>query len=1084
MKPLAFAALLVASTAGAQPRLESSAFDGLELRAIGPALMSGRVADIAVDPRRQSTWYVAVGSGGVWKTTNAGTTWTSIFDHEGSYSIGALALDPKSPDVVWVGTGENVSGRHVGFGDGVYRSLDGGESWTNMGLGASEHISRILVDPTDSKVVFVAAEGPLWSSGGERGVYKTTDGGGSWAQVLRISDDTGVTDLELDPRNPDVLYAAAYQRRRRIWSFMGGGPESGIYKSTNGGASWRRLSNGLPTVDMGKIGLAVSPLDPDFVYATVEAAEKTGGFYRSTDAGEHWEKRNDYLSSGTGPHYYQEIYASPHDRDRVYQMDVWIHVTEDGGKTFTLLGEPYKHSDNHALAFDPKDPDYLLAGCDGGLYQTWDHGKSWKFVSNLPVTQVYKLSVDNDEPFYNVYGGMQDNNAQVGPSRTPNLHGIRNSDWYNTVTGDGYAGQIDPEDPNLIYSESQYGFLTRFDRRTGEQVDVQPQPAEGDPPERWNWDAPILISPHSHTRLYFGSQRLWRSDDRGDSWTPVSPDLSRGQNRYEMTLMGRVWSVDDLYDVGAMSWYGNTTSIAESPLVEGLIYAGTDDGLVQVTEDAGRNWRRVERLPGVPELAFVNEVKASVNEADTVYVLLDNHKSGDFTPYLLRSRDRGRSWTSLRGDLPDRHLVWSIVEDEVNRDLLFLGTEYGIFFTLDGGGHWVKLSGGTPTIAFRDLEIQRREHDLVGASFGRGFFILDDYTPLRTVSSQALARDAILFPVRTALLYEPRVPLGLREKANQGGAYFEAPNPPFGAVMTYHLGVEPKTAKETRREEEKILEKEGKDVPFPGYPALEKEHLENEPTILLEVRDPAGNVVRRIEGPKSVGFHRVAWDLRYPPPDPAHLKPLELTSLFENAPIGPYAAPGAYRVRLLTLSNGETTALGEEQTFEVRALEGSTLPAQDPAEVSVFRRHTWDLQRDALAASSSVDEALEKLQYIQKALVDAPGATPDLWERLSGIELGLKEVRARLSGDPVRAQLSEPRVPGILDRLGQIAGADWRTTTGPTATQRESLAIAEGDLTEAKAALDRILTSELPELEQALNRAGAPWTPGRRPLLL
>jgi photosystem II stability/assembly factor-like uncharacterized protein len=1087
-KLVALVVLVLASGVSAamaqQPHLDSSSFDGLELRAIGPALMSGRIADIAIDPRRQSIWYVAVGSGGVWKTVNAGTTWTPIFEHEGSYSIGTITLDPMNPDIVWVGTGENVSGRHVGSGDGVYKSLDGGESWSNMGLRSSEHIARILVDPRDSNVVYVASEGPLWSSGGERGVYKTTDGGGSWEPSLRISDDTGVTDLELDPRNPDVLYAAAYQRRRRIWSFMGGGPESGIYKTTNGGGRWRRLSNGLPAVDMGKIGLAVSPLAPDFVYATIEASEKKGGFYRSKDAGEHWEKRNDYLSSATGPHYYQEIYASPHDRDRVYQMDAWIHVTGDGGKSFSVLGEPYKHSDNHALAFDPKDPDYLLAGCDGGLYETWDRGKSWKFVSNLPVTQVYKLSLDNDEPFYNVYGGMQDNNAQVGPSRTRNVHGIRNSDWYNTVTGDGYAGQIDPEDPNLIYSESQYGYLTRFDRRTGEQVDVQPQPAKGDPPERWNWDAPIFISPHSHTRLYFGSQRLWRSDDRGDSWTPVSPDLSRGQNRYEMKLMGRVWSVDDLYDVNAMSWYGNTTSISESPLVEGLIYVGTDDGLVQVTEDAGKNWRRMERFPGVPELAFVNEVKASVNDADTVYALLDNHKSGDFTPYLLRSRDRGRTWTSIRGDLPDRHLVWSIVEDEVKPDLLFLGSELGIFFTLDGGAHWVKLSGGVPTIAFRDLEIQRREHDLVGASFGRGFFILDDYTPLRTVSAEALAKAAVLYPVRKALLYEPSVPLGLREKANQGGAYFTAPNPPFGAVFTYHLGEEPKTTEETRRQKEKALEKEGKDVPFPGFEALEKESREDEPKILLEVRDGTGSTVRRIEGPKSVGFHRVAWDLRYPPPDPARLKPLELTSLFDSAPIGPYAAPGTYRVRLLKLANGQTTELGDEQTFEVSALGGSTLPAQDPTEVLRFRKRTWELQRRALAASSSVDEALEKLQYMEKALLDAAGATPDLWERLRSAELELKDVRTRLAGDPVRAHLSEPRVPGILDRLNQIAGTDWRTTTGPTHTERDSLAVAEGELTEARTALDGLLTTTIPELEQALNRAGAPWTPGRKPSLL
>ena len=608
----------------------------------------GRIADIAIHPRDRSTWYVTVGSGGVWKTTNAGTTWTPVFDGESSYSIGCVAIDPQNPEVVWVGSGENVSGRHVGYGDGVYKSLDGGKTWKNVGLEASEHIGKILIDPRDSDVIYVAAEGPLWAAGGDRGVYKTEDGGETWDHVLEISENTGVTDLELDPRNPDVLYAAAYQRRRHIWSLPAGGEESGIYKTTNAGADWRELDNGLPSVDMGRIGLAVSPIEPDIVYATIEAGEDDKGFYRSANAGESWEKRSDYISNGTGPHYYQEIYASPHKLDRIYQMDVWIHVSEDGGKSFEKLGAPDKHSDNHALAFDPGDPDYLLAGCDGGLYQSWDHAESWSFVANLPVTQFYKMALDNDYPFYNVVGGTQDNNTQVGPSSTGNQNGIQNSDWYVTVGGDGYACQIDPSDPNIIYSESQYGGLRRYDRRNGELLDIQPQPAKGDLPERWNWDSPVLISPHSHTRLYFGSQRLWRSEDRGDSWTPVSDDLSRGRNRYELEMMGRVWSVDALYDNRAMSWYGNTTTISESPLQEGLIYVGTDDSVIQVTEDGGGSWRRIDTFPGVPDLAFVNEVKASVHDANAVFAVLDNHKVGDFKTIYLEECGPG-------GDL-DFHL--------------------------------------------------------------------------------------------------------------------------------------------------------------------------------------------------------------------------------------------------------------------------------------------------------------------------------------------------------------------------------------------------------------------------------------------
>lgn len=744
------------------------------------------------------------------------------------------------------------------------------------------------------------------------------------------------------------------------------------------------MTNGLPEVDQGKIGITVSPVDADIVYATIEAADGKGGFYRSQNAGESWEKRNDYLSGGTGPHYYQEVYASPHKLDRVYQMDVWIHVTEDGGQHFEQLGEPYKHSDNHALAFDPDDPDYLLAGSDGGLYETWDHGKSWKYVANLPVAQVYKLALDNDEPFYNVYGGMQDNNAQVGPSRTTNVHGIQNSDWFNTVAGDGYAGQIDPEDPNLIYSEWQYGGLTRYDRRTGELVDIKPQPARGDAPERWNWDAPVLISPHSNRRLYFGSQRVWRSEDRGDSWVPISEDLSRGQNRYEMEIMSRVFSVDDLYDNGAMSWYGNTTSISESPLVEGLIYVGTDDGLVNVTEDGGENWRRAESLPGVPDMSFVNEIKASVTDSETVFVVFDNHKAGDYKPYLMRSSDRGRSWASIRGDLPERHILWPIVQDHEQADLLFVGTELGIFFTLDGGTHWVALSGGAPTVAFRDLEIQRRESDLVGASFGRGFYILDDYSPLRSVSPEALQSEAILFQVRKALLYVPRVPLGLREKANLGGAHFAAENPPFGAVFTYHLGDDLKTSKQRRRETEKNSTTKGDDIPFPGWEALRNELREDDPVIVLTVSDGAGNVVRRITGPTTKGFHRVAWDLRYPRPNPTELDEHVLSSLWESRPVGPLVVPGTYRVRLAKLADATLTPLGDEQRFEVEALGGATLPQGNPTDVLAFQKRTAELMRKALAAGETTEAALSRLALARRAALETPAASPALHERGPG----------------------------------------------------------------------------------------------------
>ena len=861
----------VTASEDTQPGLNENTFKGLEWRGIGPALMSGRIADIAFDPSDRSTWYIAVGSGGVWKTTNQGTTWKSVFDGQGSYSIGTVTVDPGDHNTVWVGTGENVSGRHVGFGDGVYKSLDGGNTWSNMGLKKSEHIGMIAVDPRNSDVVFVAAQGPLWSAGGERGLFKSGDGGSTWELVLSGGEYTGVSEVHMDPRNPDILYAVKHQRLRNVAALMNGGPQSGIYKSTDGGKNWRQLTTGLPEEDKGKIGLAVSPINPEVVYATIELGGRKGGFWRSEDGGESWEKGSDYLSGGTGPHYYQEIFASPHKLDRVYQMDATLHITDDGGKTFVPQPHGNKHGDHHAMAFDPNDPDYLMYGTDGGLYESFDLGKTFRFVSNLPVTQFYKVAVDYDIPFYNVYGGTQDNNTQGGPARTDNVHGIRNSDWFITLFGDGHQPAVDPTDPNIVYSEWQQGNLVRYDRKSGEVVYIQPQPAADEESERFNWDAPILISPHNPARLYFASQRVWRSDDRGDSWTPISGDLSHGRDRLAEPMMGRVWSYDSSWDVMAMSLYGTITSLSESPVVEGLLYAGTDDGRVHISEDGGGSWRAIERLPGAPDDFFVNDIKADLHDANTVYVAVDDHKSGDFAPYILKSTNRGGTWTSISEGLPERHIVWRIVQDHVNPRLLFAGTEFGIFFTLDGGEKWVKLAGGAPTISFRDLVIQTREDDLVAASFGRGFWILDDYSPLRTLTQAQLQNEAILFPVREADWYIPKLPLGdfkTGGKSSQGDSFFVAPNPPFGAVFTYYLAKELKTTKEQRRESEKKLEKESADTPYPGWDALRLEEIEEPPAIVLTVSNQDGEIIRRIEGPVTAGFHRVAWDLRYPVSSP------------------------------------------------------------------------------------------------------------------------------------------------------------------------------------------------------------------------
>src|SRR5437870_3291788 len=600
-----------ASEDESRPRdpMSTPTFSGLRFRSLGPAFTSGRVIGFAVEPNNPSRFYVASASGGVWKTINDGTTWTPVFDREGSYSIGAIALDPKNPLTVWVGTGENNSQRSVSYGSGLYRSDDGGKTWKNVGLKSSEHIGRIAIDPKDSNTVYVAAEGPIWGPGGDRGHFKTTDGGKTWKHILNLSENTGVTDVVIDPQNPETIYAASYQRRRHMFTLIDGGPESAIYKSTDAGTTWNKLRAGLPTTEMGRIGLAISPVDSNVIYATIEAADRKGGIFRSNDRGGSWERRNEF---DAGAMYYARVVADPKDVDRVYVMNVFLMVSDDGGRTLRRLGEKSKHVDNHEIWIDPNNTDHYLVGCDGGVYESYDRGANWFFKSNLPVTQFYDITTDNSAPFYNVYGGAQDNFDVGGPSRTRNASGIVNSDWWVTQRGAGFRTQVDPEDPNTIYAELQNGNLVRDDKRTGERMGIQPEIGRNEDPLRWNWDSPFIISPHSHTRIYFAADKLFRSDDRGDTWQVISGQLSRGLDRDKLPVMGKVWSMDAVAKNQSAAFFGNASALTESPKKEGLIYVGTDDGLIQITEDGGKNWRKVEKIGDVPELAYVSRIVASV----------------------------------------------------------------------------------------------------------------------------------------------------------------------------------------------------------------------------------------------------------------------------------------------------------------------------------------------------------------------------------------------------------------------------------------------------------------------------------------
>jgi photosystem II stability/assembly factor-like uncharacterized protein len=1068
-----------AAAKAAEGKFKSDTFTGLAFRSLGPALTSGRVIDFALHPSAPDTWYVAVACGNLWKTTNAGTTWKPIFDDQGSYSIGCVAIDPKNPLIVWLGTGENNSQRSVGYGDGLYKSLDGGATWKKVGLENSEHIGEIVIDPDDADVVYVAAQGPLWSSGGDRGLYKTTDGGATWTRVLHVDEWTGVSDLEMDPRDHDVIYATTYQRARRVWTLVDGGPGSGIHKSTDGGKTWTKIVKGLPEGDLGRIGIALSPEDPDVVYALVEASRRTGGFYRSTDGGSHWERRSDYNS--TSPQYYQEIVPDPNVEGRIYSLDTWMHVTEDGGKNWHRIpNEQFKHVDNHSLWIDPKNSDHLIAGCDGGLYETFDRCASWKFFQNLPITQFYKIEVDNAEPFYNVYGGTQDNNTIGGPVRTRTDHGITNQDWFITVGGDGFQARVDPTDPNIVYTQWQHGELWRFDRRTGEAVGLQPQPEPSDPPLKWNWDSPLIISPHSHTRLYFAAQRLFRSDDRGDSWTPVSGDLTRQLDRNRMKIMDRVWSADAVAKNASTSFYGNIVSLSESPVKEGLLYVGTDDGLVQASEDGGGHWRRIERFPGVPELSYVSRLEASRHAEGTVYAAFDNHKMGDFKPYVLKSTDRGRSWTSIAGDLPARGTVYALAEDHVDPDLLFAGTEFGVFFTRDGGRRWVQLKGGIPTTCVKDLAIQRRENDLVVGTFGRGFYVLDDYSPLRRASAALLDSAAALLPVKPALAFVPSSPLGGREKASQGDAFYVAPNPPFGAVFTYYLEEDLLTREKARQKREREVAKKGGDVFYPSWDSLRAEAREEEPAVILTVTDEDGGVVRRVTGPLKAGFQRVAWDLRFPPAHPVSLRPPE-RSPWENPPAGPFVAPGTYRVSLAKRVGGVVTPLAGPVEFQVTPLGGSTLPPRDRGALLAFQRQTGRLQRAVLGAVRIGREAQDRLAHLKKAVDETPGAASTLGERVRALETRLHEVMVELTGDAVLRSRNEASPPSLTDRVDRVVDGHWFTTGDPTRTHRRQYEIAAEAFERLLPRLRGMVDDELRGLESEAERSGAPWTPGRVP---
>ena len=1049
--------------------IEKVGLSAFKFRSVGPALTSGRIADIAVNPNNYSEYYVATASGGVWKTVNNGTTYEPFFDSQGSYSIGCITIDPGNKNVIWVGSGENNNQRSVAYGDGVYKSNDGGKSWKNVGLKNSEHIGMIAVNPDNSNEVYVAAYGPLWSSGGDRGIYKTSDGGNKWKKVLDVSEHTGFNEIHIDPRNPKVLYATAHQRRRHVWTYLSGGPESAIYKSTDGGSNWEELKTGIPSGDKGRIALAICPTNPDRIYAMIEGH----GVYRSDDRGASFSFKNDYNTSGN---YYVELVPHPTNPDIVYSMDTWMHLSEDGGKTFSRVPESQKHVDNHCLWVNPKNPEHLIAGCDGGIYDTYDAGRNWNFKPNLPITQFYKVTVDNATPFYNIYGGTQDNFSLGGPSRTKNSSGIVNSDWFVTNTGDGFESAIDPQDPNIVYAQAQYGGLVRFDKKSGESVGIKPSPNKGEPAYRYNWDAPLFISPHNHKRIYFAANKVFRSDDRGNNWKVISDDLSQQIDRHTLPLMGKVWSVDAISYDRSTSNYGNIVALDESPLKENLLYAGTDDGLIHITTDGGINWKKMESFPGIPKNTYVNMLVTSKFHENEVFAVFNNHKNGDFKPYILKSKNKGGSWESIVGNLPERGSVYSLVQDHKNEYLLFAGTEFGVYFTVDGGKKWHQLKGGLPTVAIRDMAIQERENDLVLATMGRGFYVLDNYASLRNLNDSIVETDHFLFNIKDGLSFMEAAPLGYGSVGFQGASYYSAKNPDIGVNFDYFIKESPKSKKGERQKKEKDLKKEKQNIPYPTPKELRAEDREEGSYLIFAISDLNDKEIVRFSKSFGTGIQRVNWDGRISSTSSTNTGGSPKTS-----PNGAnMALPGLYKLSIFKSVDGEVSTLIANKEFKLNWLEYHSLMTENKENLLAFQKRLEDARRKLNAVSNYKKDLKEIIKKLKANARNTPGADLSLLNKLRKLEYAIYDMEVKLDGDNSLSKRNFDTPPSIRSRMSSAIWNSYYSTSEPTGEQKKNLQIVEDEMQALVFELNSI-TLETKEINQQLVNAGAPYLENQLP---
>ena len=1028
---ICFASLAVAQDKNVN-KLDETFLKNLQFRSIGPAIMGGRIDDIAVVESNPSIYYVGAATGGVWKTVNNGTTFEPIFDTQSNTSIGDIAIAPSDPNIIWVGTGEANNRQSSSWGDGIYRSLDGGKTWTNMGLRDTKHIGRVVVDSRDPNIVYVAALGHLWGPNKERGVFKTTDGGKTWSNVLFVNEDTGVIDLAIDPQSPMTLYAAAYQRRRTPWGFNGGGPGSAIYRTVDGGANWTKLTKGLPEGTTGRIGLDVYRGNPNTVYALVENAK--GGVFRSDDRGDNWRKVSELDSR---PMYYSQIRIDPNNDQRVWQLAANMYNSEDGGKTWVSNIVQRIHGDFHALWIDPANSNHVLAGSDGGLHASYDRGRTWDFINTIPLGQFYEVSMDNQKPFW-VYGGLQDNGSWSGPSGTLNQEGITNDDWYRTGGGDGFYSVVDPTDPTVVYVESQNGSMSRLEMKTGERKSIKPESRPGEKRYRFDWNSPIVISPFNNQTIYFEGNRVFKSTDRGNTWT-WSDDLTKDQDREKLPIMGALPDKNMLSRHDGQETFGQIVTFAESPIKEGLLYAGTDDGNLQISRDGNRTWKNITaNIPGVPKNTYVSRIVPSRYAEGTAYLTLDGHRADDYSTYVFVTNDFGQSWKSIKSNLPAGVTARVIREHPRNQNLLFLGTEFGAYVSFDRGARWTRLQGNLPMVRVDDIQIHPRDNAMVLATHGRSIWVLDDLSPLERAADSVLASDIHLFDVALATHFRL-----YGRKGNIGHKWFTAPNPPYGAVINYYLKDKPKD------------------------------------DVKITITNSAGTVVRELKGPKEAGLSRVVWDLRLnspaPPPEGAGEGG---GGGFFGQSRGPRVQPGTYTIKIVA---GDKTANG---TVAVQEDPRIQIVEADRGKLNDAIARVYALQKSADAARKTMRSLNTQITALQTSLKDNPEVSKQTNDSIQKLADQLNQIQKKLVAPPDTggagpALPDEPRP--LLSQINGLAGGLDSYTAAPTADEMVRIDDLAKQLNDLIAELNKFVETDVANLNKQLREGGLQFlNPGKR----